>query len=149
MKHPMLLALPLLIAAPVTQAGANPAKAADLKWSAAPPVFPKGAEMAVVKGDPGKAGEFTVELKFPANYTIPAHHHPTDEHVKVVSGKVLFGMGDKADKAKAKWMATGATGTAPAKMNHFVFTDAPAVVEVTAVGPFAMTYANPKDDPRK
>ena len=35
----------------------------DIKWGDAPPVFPKGAKMAVLYGDPSKAGElFIVRL---------------------------------------------------------------------------------------
>jgi len=142
MRKLLLISFAALTVASTTQAKDN------LKWIAGPPGLPNGSTFAVVSGDPAKAGPFTVRMKFPADYAVPAHHHPTDEHVTVVSGKVLFGMGDKADKAKAKWMATGEKGTAMAKMNHFVFTSAPAEVEVSAIGPFAITYANPTDDPR-
>jgi hypothetical protein len=38
----------------------------SLKWAAAPPVLPKGAQIAVLYGDPGKAGPFVFRLKFPA-----------------------------------------------------------------------------------
>src|SRR5215203_1260205 len=33
-----------------------------LKWGPAPPVLPKGGEMAVLAGDPNKAGPFVVRL---------------------------------------------------------------------------------------
>ena len=146
MNRLMLLALPLLLAGAPAAAKTTPA---NHKWMDGPPGLPSGSQMAVVSGDPGKKGDFTVVLKFPANYAVAAHHHPTDEHLKVLSGRVKFGMGDKADKAKAKWMAKGATGTAKADMNHFVFTDAPAEVQIKAMGPFEIVYADPKDDPRK
>ena len=46
-------------------AGAQNAAPA-LKWGAAPPVFEPGAQMAVLQGDPSKAGEeFTVRLRLP------------------------------------------------------------------------------------
>jgi hypothetical protein len=35
-----------------------------------------------------------------------------------------------------------------AKMNHWVFTADGAEVQISATGPFAITYANPADDPR-
>src|SRR4051795_10120096 len=62
--------------------------AASLKWMAGPPGLPSGATFAIMSGDPGKAGKFTIEAKFPANYTIAPHHHPTDEHVTVLSGRM-------------------------------------------------------------
>src|SRR5262252_7653079 len=69
---------------------------ADLKeaaWGPAPPMLPPGAQIVVLAGDPTKSVPYAVRLKFPANYVIPAHSHPTDEHVVVVSGAVTFGMG--------------------------------------------------------
>jgi hypothetical protein len=43
-----------------------------IKWGPAPPVLPKGGQMAVLSGDPGKPGLFTVRLKMPAGYKIRA-----------------------------------------------------------------------------
>ena len=41
---------------------------ADLKWGDAPPSLPAGAKAAVLFGDPGKAGPFTIRLQIPAGY---------------------------------------------------------------------------------
>jgi hypothetical protein len=35
-----------------------------------------------------------------------------------------------------------------ANMNHYVFAAAPVEVQVSGMGPFAITYVDPKDDPR-
>jgi quercetin dioxygenase-like cupin family protein len=122
----------------------------EIKWGDAPPIFPKGAKMAVLYGDPSKAGElFIVRLKVPAGYKIPAHWHPTDENVTVISGTFNMGMGDKLDAAKTKAFPAGSFAVTPAKMNHFALAKAAAIVEVSAIGPFAMTYVNPDDDPTK
>lgn len=122
-------------------------KAPPLHWGPAPAVFPKGARMAVVSGDPGKAGLFTIELAMPAGYQIKPHFHPTDEHVQIKKGAFLVGMGDQFDLKQTKPMAVGDTGTIPATAHHFGATKVATVVSVTAMGPFAMTYVNPKDDP--
>ena len=37
----------------------------DAKWSPVPPLLPKGAEIAVLEGDPTKPGLYAVRLKFP------------------------------------------------------------------------------------
>jgi hypothetical protein len=58
---------------------------ADLKWGEGPPSLPPGAKMAVVYGDPSKTGLFILRAKVPANYKIPAHSHPTDETVTVLT----------------------------------------------------------------
>jgi hypothetical protein len=104
--------------------------------------------MAVVRGDPGAADTFTVELSLPAGYKIAPHFHPTDETVKVKKGTFLVGMGDTLDVAKTKAMKAGASGTIPATHHHFAVAKTAAVVSVTAMGPFALTYVNPVDDPQ-
>lgn len=127
---------------------AAPGQAKDLKWGAAPPSLPSGAQMAVVKGDPGAKGMFTLQLKMPADYAVPAHWHPTNETVKVLSGSVHYGMADKLDMTKAKTLTVGHSVTMKAKMNHWVHAPAPATLEVSGMGPFEITYVDPKDDPR-
>jgi hypothetical protein len=130
---------------------AAPAGAKGMKWmDAAGAGLPAGAKMAVLKGDPGKAGEFTVRIKMPANYTVPPHHHPTDEVVRVVSsGALSYGMGDKLDKSNVGSLTKGYHVNMQAGMNHYVFTTDPVDVQVNGTGPFQIVYVNPADDPRK
>jgi quercetin dioxygenase-like cupin family protein len=147
MKSLLILALPMLLAGSAVQAKITH-HPASLKWMDGPSSLPSGAQMAVVSGDPGKKGMFTLRLKMPADYAVPAHHHPTDEHVSVVSGKIGYGMGDKLDRHAAKSLAPGNRVSMKAGMNHWVFANAPAVIQVSGMGPFEITYADPKDDPR-
>jgi hypothetical protein len=130
--------------------GASP-REGGFHWGPAPAVFPPGAEMALLQGDPSVAGEiFTVRLRFPNGYILPAHWHPTDEHVTVVEGTLLLGMGDRFDEdAFLPPLRAGGFITAPARMNHFVMARGRTVVQVHAMGPFALTYANPADDPQR
>jgi quercetin dioxygenase-like cupin family protein len=128
---------------------AKPAAATALKWGPAPGAFPAGAKMAMVSGDPSKAEVFSIELSLPDGYRIPPHFHPTDETVEVKSGTFLFAMGDAFDPAQLQTMTVGGKGTIPAQMHHYATAKGATVVEVTAMGPFAMTYVNPADDPRQ
>ena len=121
----------------------------QLQWGAAPPVLPKGAQLAVLSGDPGKTGPFTIRLKAPADYKIAAHSHPTAERVTVISGEFNFGMGDKLDQAKAEKLGSGGFVDLPANMNHFAFMGPETVVQIDSEGPFTIKYANPADDPSK
>src|SRR4051812_41620769 len=59
---------------------------AQVQWGPAPPVLNKGAQAAVLSGDPSKTGPFVIRLKMPAGYRVAPHWHPTDEHVTVLSG---------------------------------------------------------------
>src|SRR5438045_4999949 len=88
---------------------ASPAGAKAVKWMDATGAgLPAGAKLAVVKGDPGKAGDFAVRIRFPANYTVPPHHHPADEKVSVKSGGPLtYGMGDKVNPSNAGTLNKG------------------------------------------
>ena len=146
MNRLIFLAFPLLLAGSAAQAKTAPAA---LKWGAAPPSLPSGAQMAVVSGDPGKKGMFVVELKMPANYLVPPHFHPTDETVRVLSGKVHYAMTDKPNMATATTLMPGKAVTMKAKMHHWVHAPVAATIQVSGMGPFQITYVDPKDDPRK
>lgn len=126
-----------------------PTNGKEMKWGAAPPVFPKGAQVTVLSGDPFKDGPYVLRLKMPAGYKLPAHNHPTQENVTVISGNFNIGMGNKLDEKKGIELSAGGYGEAPAKMNHFAWTTSPTVVQVHGQGPFAMTYVNSADDPSK
>ena len=146
MKMLFLVSVPFLLAGSAVQAKTSHS---HLKWMAGPPSLPSGAQMAVVSGDPGKKGMFALQLKMPANYAVPPHSHPTDEVVKIVSGKLHYGMSDKMNMSEAKTRTAGHTTTMKATMNHWVHAPAPATVQVSGMGPFEITYVDPKDDPRK
>jgi quercetin dioxygenase-like cupin family protein len=134
----------VLVTVGAAQAQVN---SSDLKWGPAPPVLPAGAQIAVLSGDPTKTGTFVIRLKIPAGYKIPAHHHPTDEYVTVISGDFSLGMGDKLDAANSARLTAGGFVMAPAQMNHFAWTKNGAVAQISGDGPFATTYVNPADDP--
>jgi quercetin dioxygenase-like cupin family protein len=125
-----------------------PVNASQLKWAPAPDFIPKGAQIAVLSGDPSKEGLYVVRLKVPAGYKIAAHNHPTAEMVTVISGNFHLGMGDKLDEKKGMRLTAGGYAEAPAKMNHYAWTSSPTIVQVHGQGPFAVTYVNPADDPR-
>ena len=122
---------------------------ADLKWGEPPPVLRKGAMFVVVSGDPGQPGPFVVRLKMPAGYKIAPHWHPTDEHVTVISGTFAVGMGEKADPVAMKALPAGSYALMPAEMRHYAMAKTAAVVQVHGIGPFALNYVNPADDPRQ
>jgi quercetin dioxygenase-like cupin family protein len=144
------LASCLLLLAPALLAQAAPAtKPAPLHWGPAPPAFPKGAQMAVVTGDPSKALPFEVEISLPNGYRIPPHFHPTDETVEVKKGTFMVGMGDQFSTKTMKPMKKGDQATVPAEQHHFAMARGRTVVGVKAMGPFVMTYVTPADDPRE
>jgi quercetin dioxygenase-like cupin family protein len=130
------------------QSAAAPTSPPALKWGAAPPVFEPGAQMAVLQGDPSKAGEeFTVRLRLPNGYKIAPHTHPTAENITVIEGTFLVGMGSTVDRTKMMALPRGAFVSAPAEHAHYAVARGATVVQVHAIGPFALTYVNPADAP--
>lgn len=123
-------------------------KPADLKWSAVPSL-PPGAQIAVIEGKMSDAQPFTVRLKFPANYKLPAHWHPAVERVTVLSGAFHMGMGDTFDAAKVVALTVGSIAIMQPRTNHFALTREETVVQLHGVGPWGITYVNEADDPRK
>ncbi len=155
MKSTLLaLALGLALAIPTPSASASPSthvmiNPVQVKWGAPPPAFRPGARFAVISGDPGTAGPFTVRLKLPAGFRISPHWHPTDENVTVISGTFSLGMGDKFDRASTTTLTAGGYALLPAEMRHFAWTRGGATVQVHGTGPFVLNYVNAADDPRE
>jgi len=127
----------------------GPVQASEIKWGPAPAVLPKGAELAVLAGDPAKAGLVTLRLKMPKGYEIPAHWHPTEERVTIISGELGLGMGDKLDRKASVELKAGGYAIAGAHMNHYAWAKKETVVQIDMMGPFGITYVNPADDPGK
>jgi quercetin dioxygenase-like cupin family protein len=125
-----------------------PINASDIVWGPAPAFFPAGAEFALLDGNPEKAEPITLRLKFPAGYELPAHWHPTQENVTVLSGEFYVGMGDKLDKANSVALKPGGFAAVPAEHHHYAWTKEETIVQVHLIGPVEITYVNPKDDPR-
>jgi len=120
----------------------------DLKWSDVPSL-PPGAKIAVIEGPMSEPVPFTVRLKFPANYQIPAHWHPAVERVTVLTGTFHMGTGDQLDKQKTTPLSAGSIGIMQPKTSHFGWTQEEVIVQLNGTGPWGVTYVNPADDPRK
>lgn len=148
-----LFALTLVVAgaAVAMDAGAHPGhttvNAADLQWGPAPAKLPAGAQLAVVFGDPGAEGAYAMRVKFPAGYKIPAHWHPTRENVTVLSGVLYVGAGDKLDEAMGTKLTAGGFASLPPLMHHYAWTGEATEIQVNGMGPFALIYVDPADDP--
>ncbi len=148
-----LLAVAAAVATPLAaQEAAPPAhifvSPADLQWGPAPPALPTGAKTAVLKGNPGEDGPFTLRAWLPAGYVVKPHWHPTSESVTVISGEGYMGMGDTFDKAQGHALPAGSFAYVPATAHHSFWVETETVIQVQGMGPFQIYYLNPADDPR-
>ena len=130
-------------AASASTSGA-PHDATELAWGPAPEMFPSGAELALVHGNPSEAGAvFTLRLRMPNGYVFPPHFHPEDEHVTVMQGKFLVGLGNVVDEASAvASLQRGGFITAPKMHNHWAIARGVTVVQVHGIGPFQTTFVD-------
>lgn len=119
-----------------------------IQWKDGPPSLPKGAQIAVLEGDPAKEGPFVFRVKVPDGYRIPPHTHPKTERVTVIAGTFNIGMGDQFDAKKTEPMTAGTYGHWPAGMQHFVWTKGETIAQFHGDGPWSIIYIDPKDDPR-
>ncbi len=166
MKRTLVSILALLVTSSIALAAAHPSTPAhgstllaaehpmmpsgdEVTWGNAPPVLPAGAQLAVLDGDPAGNGPYTVRLKLPDGYQIKPHTHPAPEHVTVLSGTFNVGMGPNFDTSNGKAMAAGGFGTMPGRMPHYAWTSGETIIQIHGMGPFAMTYVNPADDPSR
>ena len=155
MKSKLILAVavacPLLIASATAAGqthGHHMITPNELKWSDVPSL-PAGAKIAVIEGPMSEAVPFTIRLRFPANYRIPAHWHPAVERVTVLSGTFYMGVGDKLDTQSSVALTPGSIMILQPKTNHFAWNKDEVIVQLNGVGPWGITYVNPADDPRQ
>lgn len=158
--HVMLTVVAVLCAVAASRAGAQAAAAPSaspivvhapgISWADGPPSLPRGAQFALLEGNPAEAVPLTLRLKFPPNYRVPPHWHAVLEHVTVLSGALHIGMGEQATYSGGTALSAGGYAVMPQKMVHYAWTGSDgAVFQLHSVGPWSITYVNPKDDPRQ
>ena len=147
LRSPVVALIVLLLAASSVAAQGSSLAEQAVRWMPAPALFPRGAQVAVLSGDPFKPVVLKVLISMPDGYRMPPHFHATDEHVEVRQGTFLVGMGDKLDVKKTLALAVGDTATAPAGTHHFFVTKGVTIVSVTIMGPYVLTYVHPRDEP--
>ena len=96
-----------------------------------------------MKGDPDRAGLYTIMLRIPAHTRIAAHVHQDDRVATVVSGTWYIGYGDAFNSAAVK-APVGSFYTEPSDRSHFAETrDTDVIVQITGVGPSSTRYIDP------
>jgi hypothetical protein len=122
----------------------------DLKWGPAPAKLPPGAKIAVLDGDPSKPGApYTFRARLPDGYSVPPHTHPVDEHVTVIRGTILLGMGETFDRVKLRELPAGSYARLPKGEPHFNLYKGETIVQFHGIGPYDINYVNQADDPSK
>lgn len=118
----------------------------EVQWGDAPPDLPKGAQIAVLNGNPMKAGPYTIRLKAPDGYKIPPHWHSKNEELTVLSGTLVLHMGDEMTSPSHD-LDAGSFHYLPAKMHHAAESKGETIVQISGTGPFDIHYLNAADNP--
>ncbi|MEX0654837.1 MAG: cupin domain-containing protein [Phycisphaeraceae bacterium] len=124
-------------------------QAREIPWQDGPASLPAGAEFAVLEGDPGEPGLFTMQIKVPDGYVIPPHWHPNVERVTVLDGTFHLGHGGEVDPDATERLDMGSYTAMPPGMRHFAIAEGETVIQLTSIGPWVIHYINPADDPRQ
>lgn len=110
-----------------------------LVWSdLVAPGFAPGARRAVVHGNPGGTGDYTIRLQFPAGYQVPVHWHPKGEHVTVLSGAFNVAMGTTRDESQLRTYLPGDFIYMPGRTSHYATMRVPTTVQLHGIGPFQL-----------
>lgn len=98
-----------------------------------------GVGVAVVAGDP-RTGYYTLRVRFAAGVKVPAHAHPDDRTVTVLSGTYYFGVGDRYDERGLAAHGPGTVIVVPGGVAHFAAAgEEEVVLQETGPGPTANT----------
>jgi hypothetical protein len=102
-----------------------------------------------MEGDSSKPGPYALRLKFPDGYTVPLHSHPVDDRHTLRPDLMQRHAGDKEERSR--WHLYGGlflcgwpNPEEDRSLNH-----REVLVQSHSVGPSALVYMNPADDPRK
>lgn len=119
----------------------------ELVWTRNPAT---GLEAAYLIGHPSKPGPYVYRVRWPSNYVLPAHTHPDDRNLVVISGTHYHAFGDKFDAQKLEAGPPGTFFTEPANAPHYGATKAEVVIlQISGTGPSGQTFLDPSQDPRK
>jgi quercetin dioxygenase-like cupin family protein len=113
------------------------------------PAFPPSVRLAVLVGDPGGAGPYTIRVRVPAGVKLAPHRHPEDRVYTVISGVFYIGLGDRFDEARLQAYPPGSVIVLPGGTPHYHWAKAGEYIsQVSALGPLGLDYVDPHDDPR-
>jgi len=105
-----MIAFPGLAAEPPLAIGGGDS---SLKWGPCPPIFAKGCEIAVLRGDPAQPNA-DILLRVPAGYDLPPHSHTSAERMVLLTGELKV----KYQGAPGATLGPGMYAYGPAGLPH-------------------------------
>jgi mannose-6-phosphate isomerase-like protein (cupin superfamily) len=120
----------------------------DVAWKPFP-AFPARARLAVLVGDPAKAGLYVIRVRMPADEWMMPHRHREDRVYTVISGVFYIGVGETLDESRLIAHAPGSVVVLPAGTPHFHWArSGEYITQVSAIGPLGLEYVDPATNPQ-
>ncbi len=120
----------------------------DIEWKPFA-AFPPSVRLAVVVGQPSKAGPYVVRVRVPHGVKLMPHKHPEDRIYTVISGVFYIGLGDEFEADELEAYPPGAVIILPGNTSHFHWAKSGEyITQVSAIGPLGLEYVDSTDDPR-
>jgi quercetin dioxygenase-like cupin family protein len=144
----------MLSASALAQTGGQTVRLEDVPWPSARAggagtSGTSGIDTVVLKGDPTKAGLYTLMLRVAPNVRIQAHSHKDDRVATVVKGTWYFAYGEKFNEVSLKPLGPGSFYTEPPGVAHFAMTKEEVILQISGTGPSSTTYVDPANDPAR
>lgn len=111
---------------------------AQVNWKAGTGPY-TGTEIAVISGDPMKAGDYVMRLRIPDGGKFPPHFHGDTENVTVLQGTLMVGLGDTADASKMTALPAGSFVSVPKGLHHYAMAKGVTILQIHGMGPESMT----------
>jgi len=114
--------------------------AENIEWAPCPPHLPPGCQITVLEGSPKAPDMFTVRFQVDAGFLMPAHTHPKDERVTIISGQVAVAFGAGATREDAKTFGPGDYYVNKRDAIHTVWADSTSILQITGIGPWKAEF---------
>jgi quercetin dioxygenase-like cupin family protein len=112
--------------------------------------LPVGAEVAPLLGETSSAGSYVFRLRVPPGHTVESHYHPDERTYTVLSGTLSLGFGHRYEEQRLDRYPEGSVVIVRAERRHFQWGGANGyTVQIEGTGPTAVTYSDPRNDPRR
>ena len=112
----------------------------DIQWKPCPPHLPPGCEITILEGNPKTTGLFSVRFQVDSGFVMPAHTHPRDERVTVISGKVGVAFGMEGTHDSATFFGPGDYYVNARNAIHSVWADTTSIIQITGIGPWEVDF---------
>lgn len=106
-----------------------------------------GMQYLALFGDSSAEGEpFVFRLKVRPGFELGPHTHPITEHLTVLSGNFLVGIGETFDREAATAYGPGSYLAIAAGVPAYMWVEEETVVQVHGVGPLATEFIAPPEE---